>query len=137
VIEDTWDPRQEPMAAARKRLLLEAERQLEAELERIAIDAVGRGYAFPDRDDAGRDLVWLFWKARDRLSYGQIAQRSRLEHPNWLQKGRKGRDDADPRQDTEPVNSAGDDSDPQQDRQLVKKAVLRMAARLGIDRTGW
>ena len=48
-------------------------------------------------------------------------QRSAREHPEWLGKGRKRRDDPDPAQDTE----------------RVKKAVVRMAERVGIDRTDW
>ncbi len=120
-IEDVWDPRTEPIAEARGRLLVEATQQIDAELQRIAADATERGYVFADRAETERDLTWLFWKTRHGLSYGRIVQRSRLERPEWLRKGRK----------------RSDESGSMRDAERVKKAVVRMATRVGIDRTGW
>jgi hypothetical protein len=122
-IEVEWDPRSETKAEAKKRLLSEAGRRIDAELERIAVAAEGSGYRFPDRDNAGRDLTWLFWKVRHKLSYGRIVKRSRRGHPEWLRKGRKA------------IKGVPAAESP--DNELVKRAVVRMADAVGIDRTGW
>jgi hypothetical protein len=122
-IEDEWDPRSETKANAKKRLLAEAAGQIDVALERIAVDAERSGYRFPDQDNAERDLTWLFWKVRLGLSYGRIVQRSRREHPTWLRKGRKA------------IKDGGAAAD--QDTDLVKRAVIRMADAVGIDRTRW
>jgi hypothetical protein len=66
-------------------------------------------------------LVWLFWKVRYRLSYGEIVQRSILERVEWLRTGQV----------------AGVERDPHLDTERVKKAVTRMADRVGIDRARW
>jgi hypothetical protein len=74
-LEDQWDLRSEPKAAAKERLLAEARRQIDAELERIAVDAEGRGYRFSDTTPkALQHLRWLFEHVALKKSYGQIAE---------------------------------------------------------------
>ena len=116
--EAQWDPRAEPIESARRRLLAEAARQIDRELALLADEAEAKGYRFRSHDEADRAIRWLFWKVRHRLSYGRIAQRWEREHPGDLRRRRRGEREGDP----------GDDAE------LVKKAVVRMAERIGIDR---
>jgi hypothetical protein len=74
-VDDRWDPREEPIAAARARLLATAARQVDAELERIAADAEAHRYEFPDTTPKARQhLRWLFEHVALKKSYYQIAQ---------------------------------------------------------------
>jgi hypothetical protein len=122
-ISDEWYPGLESAAASKQRILAEADRQVTAAQDRILSHATDRGFMFPTRRELERDLMWLFWKLRHGLSYGRIVQRTAIEHPDWLRKGRKDRRVL--------VRDSSDDT------RLVQKAILRVAEYLHIDRSGW
>jgi len=82
--EGTWDPQREAPGDALRRLRQEADQQLRRQLDAIAQEAESFGFIFLDLDTAARDLTWLFWKTRFRLSYSKIAQRTYGDHPDWL-----------------------------------------------------
>jgi len=70
-LDSEWDPRQETMPAARKRLTDELFQRLNAQLEAIAQDAETRGYRFPDtagQDVAVRNIGWLYDRVRGRFA---------------------------------------------------------------------
>lgn len=74
-IEDEWDARMEPQPAARERLLNEATRQINAELERIAGMTEAVGYRFPGtRGKAADHLRWLFERVALKKSVKDIAR---------------------------------------------------------------
>jgi hypothetical protein len=75
-VQGRWDPREEPKADAKMRLLAEAERQIEAELERIAKEAENLGYEFPDTSPrAAQHLRWLYEHVALGISYPDLAER--------------------------------------------------------------
>jgi hypothetical protein len=65
------------------------------------------------------------------VSFGNIATRWNSEHPGDLKSGRRGSRRSRRGQDQQ------ESAPPEADYELVKKAVARMADRLGVDRTGW
>jgi len=72
VIEDTWNPAQEPREAARRRLV----QRIEAELDQIETHAEGLGYRILDsRPNGPRDVGWLVERVRDGRTYRAIADR--------------------------------------------------------------
>jgi hypothetical protein len=75
-LDTPWDPRIEVRADARKRILGELARQLDAELERIAGEAEAAGYRFPDTaPERAKHLRWLFEHVALGRSYYEIAAR--------------------------------------------------------------
>ena len=73
-IEDQWDCRQETHRTARARLLAEAKRQIDAELDRLAADAVAKGYRFKDTAPKRQfHHRWLFVRVALGKPYVQVA----------------------------------------------------------------
>lgn len=72
-----WDPMRESWSAAQARL----RRQVDDELERIAAEAERAGLVFHDSKPnlLTRDITWLYWRLRFRLSYAAIAKRAGLQ----------------------------------------------------------
>jgi hypothetical protein len=76
--EDRWDPREEPLRVARKRLLARSGGIVDDELKRIVASAEAHGYEFTDtRPKQTEHLRWLFEHIAHRKSYGDIAGEQR------------------------------------------------------------
>jgi hypothetical protein len=74
-IWDGWDPRLEPRAGARKRLLAEAAELIDEQLDRIAAFAESRGLEFVDtHTQLERHVGWLFQRLALGRSPRQIAE---------------------------------------------------------------
>ena len=106
----TWDPLRETTAAAETRLRQWLPRRaVRAEITLAAEAAEAAGAAFADVvSNAARDLQWLYWRAALGLTFAEIAARAR----------------------------EGEEDGPAVEER-VRKAVQRMARRVGIDDRGW
>lgn len=71
VLECIFDPRREPRTTARKRLLSDAARLIDSELDRLTRQAEDAGYIFEDTAPQRRRHVrWLF----ERMALGRTCQ---------------------------------------------------------------
>jgi hypothetical protein len=102
-----WDPMRESWSDARARL----RKLVDDELERVAAGAEHAGLVFHDSRPnlLTRDITWLFWRLRFRLSYSAIAKRAHL---------------------------GGADVSDRNPAERVRRAVERAALAMGIDQTG-
>jgi hypothetical protein len=73
-LEAAWDPREEPRAAARRRLRAEVTQQIDAELERLTRETQALGYQFADRKPKlHQHLQWLYEHVAYGKSYRKLA----------------------------------------------------------------
>ena len=125
VVKSFWDPRGESQLHVKKRLTDIAEKRIEQEIDRIANHAKAIGYQFDWSRTARRDISWLFLKARHRWSYQDIAVR-------WNR-------DEQALAAAKTLHLKIDDAqgDKYEDRQKIQKAVIRMAEKIDLSRSGW
>ncbi len=101
----SWNPRAETRSEARERISRAITVEVDSALDEIADRAEENRYGFNPPRHAERDVLWLFWRLTEGLSYAQIVVRWNLS-----------------------------DDNPESSRNAVRAALPAMATRLGVDR---
>ncbi len=102
-----WEPDHESEGAAKTRLVREFKQRLDAEFSATRTDAKRAGYeSTPAAVERARDMHWLYLHLRDRLAPHEV-----LEHSQR--------------------HSCGPMTNSRDPEELIRKAVVRMAGRVG------